>query len=141
MSEAAATADATTAAPTTTSATDAAFSKKAAAPISAARASSASTTYSGWEAKAVFDRGVQELKREGGLHPILSPTKLKVFLVCLSVCLSSSLSASLSASLPVFMPFYLPYACYGLSCFYIFFLSPFFLKIYSHLQSDTRGVC
>ena len=105
MSEAAATADATTAAPTATSATDAAFSKKAAAPISVARASSASTAHSGWEAKAVFDRGVQELKREGGLHPILSPTKLTVRQ---NSFWFASLSTRLCACLPVFVPFYLP---------------------------------
>ena len=87
-------------------------------------------------------RGVWELKREGGLHPILSPTKMKVrqnSFDCLSFCSSSCLSASLSACLPVFLPFYLPY---GLSCFPIFFLFPlfpsFFLEIYSPTPFTVR---
>ena len=87
-------------------------------------------------------RGVWELEREGGLHPILSPTKMKVrqnSFDCLSFCSSSCLSASLSACLPVFLPFYLPY---GLSCFPIFFLFPlfpsFFLEIYSPTPFTVR---
>ena len=90
----------------------------------------------------VVVRGVWELKREGGLHPILSPTKMKVrqnSFDCLSFCSSSCLSASLSACLPVFLPFYLPY---GLSCFPIFFLFPlfpsFFLEIYSPTPFTVR---
>ena len=92
--------------------------------------------------KQCVSRGVWELKREGGLHPILSPTKMKVrqnSFDCLSFCSSSCLSASLSACLPVFLPFYLPY---GLSCFPIFFLFPlfpsFFLEIYSPTPFTVR---
>ena len=92
-------------------------------------------------------RGVWELKREGGLHPILSPTKMKVrqnSFDCLSFCSSSCLSASLSACLPVFLPVFLPfYMPYGMSCFLIFLFSyflsfppiPFFFL--GDLQSDA----
>ena len=82
-------------------------------------------------------RGVWELTREGGLHPILSPTKMKVWqnsFDCLSFCSSSCLSASLSACLPVFLPFYLPYS---LSCFAIFFLFPFFPSFFVEIYSPT----
>ena len=81
-------------------------------------------------------RGVWELKREGGLLPILSPTKLTVRQ---NSFLSAFLSARLCARLPVFQPFYLPW---GLSCLPIFFLFPsfpsFFLEIYSPTPFTVR---
>ena len=84
----------------------------------------------------VSARGVWELKREGGLLPILSPTKLTVRQ---NSFLSAFLSARLCARLPVFQPFYLPW---GLSCLPIFFLFPsfpsFFLEIYSPTPFTVR---
>ena len=76
-------------------------------------------------------RSVRELKREEGLQPIFSPTKLKVrqdSFVCLFVCSASCLSASLSACLPIFLPVLSSHFLYS---------PPFRFFFLGDLQSDA----